>query len=545
MSFGKKKAFQDGMSAGAKPFEEKFNDLGEKVEANNAENQEKLASLDEAVKASNNNLQQATENISNVNDNVQAMNADVQATGQTVDAMLDNLTKQERFDLYQINNNYDVSTLDETERQHLIGLLYTFSGEFNVNDVQQKYIRHLQAYLEVTEPQIGVKLSSVGNIDSLNTQKIYLQVMMEYDYLNDADNYEEDALSEFSVNRREREKIDQSIKNIVEIVGLDGLIEKYGLKDIDEIEAIRIATEKAHEQIEAERQALDDERFFFDIRKDVHQIQLENEKVFKQIEEMEIIQAKAQREIILPIVVDNLNVLYNISEDAVGSHFIIEPSLQTAELLLEKLQQSGHKDSISTGDYREYSELPTFPVNFDTDYTPERLLFFGNLTYDTKINSWMQIFDDGNVYFEQALSKEKQAWEATFNKNIKENLAYLNNEDTLFHITAYNEKGEQINKENIEDEVRRITTVEGTFGVEIIQFRLQDISETEIFYDPGEDFSTIKLTMEDDSNIFIAASIQQTLEHGLFKKSYETIQYFHYYQDFFDGFIADYRALFE
>lgn len=542
----KKKEFEKGVATGAAPFEKKFNDLGKKLEANNTDSRTKLDQLNKTVAAATERLNQATENIRGLNDNVQNINGDVQAHGQMVNTMLANLSKQERIDLYQINTEYDVSTLDETERQHLIGLLYTFSGKFDVNDLQQKYLRHLQAYLEVTEPQIGVQLSSIENIDSLNVQKIYLQVMMEYDYLNDADHYEEEALSDFNINRRNRDKIKQTIKNITAIVGPEGLIEKYGANDMDAETAARIAAKKAHEQIEAERKAFDAEKAAYQAKNDAIAEKMQQSAAAQEQQAAAEKTAFERQQKTHRILVDNLSILSKIPIlFSFGTNYIASPTLETSKTMLEQLERTDNAEQpiINSVGNKTKLKAPKFSVHLDN--SPEQLILFADMHGQTPVSAWMQIFDDGTVYFEQKLATKNTSFFKRINDGFSANLALQDNASHYVEVSSQDNYATSINSANFDQKFKKIKDGKNAYGFQKIKFNLKDVIKTECVRE-HLGFESLIVTFVDDTRVILTASLLEIGQNKLFQKmgymaiafagaaSVKIKYHFNVYQELFD-----------
>lgn len=112
-------------------------------------------------------------------------------------------------------------------------MLYQLSAnEDEVTEEQQNYVRAVQQYLKIYNPQTEIDLSAVENIEDISAQKAVLQSALEFFRLGthpeELTGEQEDFLDCFQVNRRTRREIDGFINAIVEAVGIKGLSEKYG-----------------------------------------------------------------------------------------------------------------------------------------------------------------------------------------------------------------------------------------------------------------------------------------------------------------------------
>lgn len=207
MIFGSKK-FNEGMAAGAKPFEEINKDMSEK-----------FGNLAEGV------------------------SSNVEVIHSKVDIILDDLSMQEKKRVYDLNSTYDVSSLDEDERKYALAILYTISQLIEEpSKMQKQYILRVQRYLEVRTPQLNINLSSIENIENISTQKILYQFLLEYlflfnETLEEVENSEEvkEIFGYFSVNNNTQKAIKTSVETIYNATGADGLIEKYGYEVYEEV----------------------------------------------------------------------------------------------------------------------------------------------------------------------------------------------------------------------------------------------------------------------------------------------------------------------
>jgi len=144
------------------------------------------------------------------------------------------ITEQEKATLYRLNTPVDIADLDAAEKRVLLAILYQlFSDEEDPTEAQQNYVRAVQQYLKIHNPQTEINLEAIENVEDVSAQKAILQAVLEFNYLGPhPDTYTEDQmdfLDCFQVNRKTRREITGHIKTIVNTVGLVGLAEKYGV----------------------------------------------------------------------------------------------------------------------------------------------------------------------------------------------------------------------------------------------------------------------------------------------------------------------------
>lgn len=147
--------------------------------------------------------------------------------------VVDYISDQEKANLYKLNTPVDIADLEETEQRVLLAVLYQLSADgVDGTEAQQGYIRAVQQYLGITNPQTSISLDAVENIEDIAAQKAIFQVVMEFFYLGShPKTYTEDQmdfLDYFSVNKKSRREIVSNIEAIIKVTGLQGLMEKYG-----------------------------------------------------------------------------------------------------------------------------------------------------------------------------------------------------------------------------------------------------------------------------------------------------------------------------
>lgn len=203
--FGRKKMYKQGLAHAMQAYE----GFAEKQKA-------ALDVLRQEVRAGNIRLEEALSGL-----------------GEDINGVYDYLTSKEKAALYQLSTPLDLKELEDEERRLLLAVLYQLADDegISVTDAQRTYIRSVQKYLGITNPQVNIDLSVVGNIDSLEIQKVFLQVVLEFFYLQDQDEItdeQEDFLGNFSVNRKQAELIEDQVSRLYNVVGVEGLAEKYG-----------------------------------------------------------------------------------------------------------------------------------------------------------------------------------------------------------------------------------------------------------------------------------------------------------------------------
>lgn len=208
--------FNSGVEAGAKPFEDKFNRMS-------------------------NDFQNATNGIYSKIDDL----------NKVTDFIIDDLNSIEKKRLYDLNIVADIGELGDDEKELLIAILYTLAGmSEEVTQYQQDYLRSIKAYLEVKSVQNKVDLAVIENIESINDQKAFLQTIMEFLFIENADHHYmeeyEDVIDHFSVNKKGIKEIQECINTIYKATGLKGLAEMYGYEPEDIVSNIEESNEGSY-----------------------------------------------------------------------------------------------------------------------------------------------------------------------------------------------------------------------------------------------------------------------------------------------------------
>ncbi len=157
----------------------------------------------------------------------------VDKLGGKIGEIADYITDQEKVVLYKLNTPVDIADLEDAEKRILLAVLYPLSAdEDEVTEEQQNYVRAVQQYLKIYNPQTEIDLSVVENIEDISAQKAVLQSVLEFLRLGthpeELTEEQEEFLDYFQVNRKTHREINGFIDAIVEAVGIKGLSEKYG-----------------------------------------------------------------------------------------------------------------------------------------------------------------------------------------------------------------------------------------------------------------------------------------------------------------------------
>lgn len=166
--------------------------------------------------------------------------------GDDLNGIYQYLNDREKAALYRLESSMDLKDLDAPEQQLLLAVLYQLANDEGdkLTDSQRAFIRSIQRYVGVTNPQTSADLSVVGDIDSLDVQKAFFRTTLEFFYLQDGEEIseqQEDFLSNFSVNKKQAGIIENSVSRLYNIMGAEGLAEKYGFAPEQEPEPAQTA----------------------------------------------------------------------------------------------------------------------------------------------------------------------------------------------------------------------------------------------------------------------------------------------------------------
>ena len=171
--------------------------------------------------------------IRHIGNQVEEVKSSIGGLNQNIQNISGYITDKEKAELYKLNTPVDIADLDDAEKRILLAVLYQLSADDPEHTPQQEnYVRAVQKYLEIHNPQTQIDLEAVENIEDISAQKAVLQTALEYFYLGTHpgtyDDNQLDFLDCFQVNRKTRREIIGHINQIVETVGTEGLAEKYG-----------------------------------------------------------------------------------------------------------------------------------------------------------------------------------------------------------------------------------------------------------------------------------------------------------------------------
>ena len=105
----------------------------------------------------------------------------VDKLGGKIGEIADYITDKEKAALYKLNTPVDIADLEDAEKRILLAVLYQLSAdEDEVTEEQQNYVRAVQQYLKIYNPQTEIDLSAVENIEDISAQKAVLQSALEF-----------------------------------------------------------------------------------------------------------------------------------------------------------------------------------------------------------------------------------------------------------------------------------------------------------------------------------------------------------------------------
>ena len=172
--------------------------------------------------------------IRHVGDQIKETAVKVDKLGGKIGDLVDYISDREKAELYKLNTPVDIADLGDAEKRILLAVLYQLSAnEEPTTPEQQNYVRAVQQYLKIYNPQTMIDLGAVKNIDSSSDAQAIMQTVMEFFYLGadlegTLDKYD-NFLCYFPVSRITEKDIHRNIEAIIEVVGIQGLAEKYGI----------------------------------------------------------------------------------------------------------------------------------------------------------------------------------------------------------------------------------------------------------------------------------------------------------------------------
>lgn len=167
----------------------------------------------------------------------------IKSFGEDLNGVYEYLDSEEKAALYRLSTPLDIKELGDEEKRLLLAMLYHLAneeGSLKITPEQQGYLRSVQRYLEITNPQTETDLSAIEGIDSLEVQKVFMQVALEFFYLQEGDELsadQEEFLNTFSVSGKQAVFVEGQVSRLFNAVGPQGLAEKYGfMPEIEEPE---------------------------------------------------------------------------------------------------------------------------------------------------------------------------------------------------------------------------------------------------------------------------------------------------------------------
>ena len=162
--------------------------------------------------------------IRHVGDQVKQTADKVDKLGGKIGDLVDYISDREKAALYKLNTPVDIADMEDAEKRVLLAVLYQLStNEEPTTSAQQNFIRAVQQYLKIYNPQTMIDLGAVENIDSSSAAQAILQTVLEFFYLG-ADLEEtlekyDDFLCCFHVSRMTEKRVYRNIEAIIEEIG--------------------------------------------------------------------------------------------------------------------------------------------------------------------------------------------------------------------------------------------------------------------------------------------------------------------------------------
>ena len=191
--------FKEGMEAGARPFEEKFEQQAAQLENLERDMRDGISSLG--------NIQDELIDISEEHeDRIESIDKKVQ------------LGLDERDGL---------GVLSESEKEILGGMILKLSQDYSFNIDQKEFVSNVLRSLGLSHPQI-VEINIIENVESIKIQKIIFRVLSELLFLEKNSFENAIELSEwFALNRKSKDSIFNEISMMSNAIGHSGIIKKY------------------------------------------------------------------------------------------------------------------------------------------------------------------------------------------------------------------------------------------------------------------------------------------------------------------------------
>lgn len=173
----------------------------------------------------------------------------VEGIQQNINDLCEHITEQEKNALYKFSAPLDIRDLDDHDKALIVGILYVLANDKYPTEHQKHYIQHLQKYIDVKEYPLGIDISVIEDIDSITTQKMIFQVVIEYLTLQNSDAYDETdiqnvLLNSFNISTNAKNEIIERVEFVYKILGNDGVSKKYDIIDVNADKKVLLLNEK-------------------------------------------------------------------------------------------------------------------------------------------------------------------------------------------------------------------------------------------------------------------------------------------------------------
>ena len=173
----------------------------------------------------------------------------VEGIQQNINDLCEHITEQEKNALYNFPTPIDIRDLDDQDKVLIVGILYVLANDKYPTEHQKCYIQLLQKYIDVKDYPLGLDISVIEDIDSITTQKMIFQVVIEYLTLKNSDAYDEtdiqnDLLNSFSISTKAKSEIIERVEFVYKILGNDGISKKYDIIDVNADKKVLFLNEK-------------------------------------------------------------------------------------------------------------------------------------------------------------------------------------------------------------------------------------------------------------------------------------------------------------
>lgn len=195
-------AFKEGMEAGAKPFEEKFEQHAKELKKSKSEIMHQVNEIGLVQDEMLDIEEEHEEQLKRLNEKVQ----------------------------YGLKDKASVNELEKGEKEVLGGILVALSKILEFNENQKKFNANVLRLLGIANPQ-SLELDVIENVENITVQKVMYRVILELLFLeNSGSNISEESqevFDYFSISKKQKSIIWEETENFYNTVGDSGLVEKY------------------------------------------------------------------------------------------------------------------------------------------------------------------------------------------------------------------------------------------------------------------------------------------------------------------------------